>query len=56
MVGEEEVKTAIKILEVLIYELDMHCNDVCTSTNCIDCSVPYVRDKLAEVIDLLNKR
>ena len=54
MVGEEEVKTVIKILEALIYELDTYCNDVCTSNNCIDCSVPYVRDKLVDVIRLLG--
>jgi len=51
----EEVKTAVKLLEGLIYLLEMHCNYICTSSNCIDCNIHYVRDKLTEIITLLNE-
>jgi len=49
-----EVKKAIEILEELIDELEMHCNDICNATNCIDCRVHYVRDRLVEIITLLG--
>ena len=50
----KEVKTAIRILEDLIYELETFCNDICNANNCYDCNIHYVMDKLMEIITLLN--
>ena len=49
-----EVKKALEILEELIDELEIHCNYICNATNCIDCRVHYVRDRLVEIITLLG--
>jgi len=51
----KEIETAIRILEDLIYELETFCNDICHSDTCYDCNIPYVIDKLTEVVSLLGE-
>jgi len=51
----EEVKKALEIIEECIHELEIHCKYICDATNCIDCRVHVVKDRLVEIITLLKE-
>jgi len=56
MLSRDEIEEIIGILDDMIIELETFCNDICNADNCYVCNIHDVIDKLAEVIDLLNKR